>query len=160
MSCKPHVKACPSPFELHRPVPLPHKHTSLAEPSANTYMRKGLPFAIADFLLTQTGTWRAAASECSVVQEIREVQGAHAGLNLTDKALLPTFPSWPWLELLFHAASWEFLLVHKFGSLHFLTGTIIRTIHPNCNTFTVLINEDNTSLTEQLFPTSKITGTP
>lgn len=56
-------------------------------------MWKGLPFAIADFLLIQTGTWRAEASEYSVVQKIREVQGAHTALNLTDKALLPAFLS-------------------------------------------------------------------
>ena len=89
-------------------------------------------------------------------QRQTEVQAALTVLNLRNRALLPA--SLITLTLAFVACSLMRNFCFRTSSrLHFLTCTIIRTIHPSYSTFTLLINEDTTSLTEQLFSTSKIT---
>lgn len=56
LDCKPRERL-PIPFlTVQATSPLMQTHYNLAEPSASTYIQKGLPFAIAEFLLLQTGT--------------------------------------------------------------------------------------------------------
>lgn len=156
MRCKPYVKVSPSPFELHRPLPSRTNTPALQNPVQVLLCERDSPLLLLIFFnpnghLKSSSQWVLCGPEGDQ-RDPRELTQHWTSLTRHFCQHL----SWRWLEPLLYATSWEFLLAHKFRSLHFFESTIIRTAHPNYNVLTVLINKDNTTLTQQPFPTSKM----